>query len=71
MAYYSLFPSKDATLYSHPERKLMNSGKRTLICWIRSKVNYREIDYGLLEIYLVLEYLINLKYKSNINYIIN
>ena len=26
MAYYFLFPEKDATLYSHPDRKLMNTG---------------------------------------------
>ena len=26
MAYYYLFPHKDSTLYSHPDRKDMNSG---------------------------------------------
>ena len=26
MAYYFLFPEKDTTLYSHPDRKTMNSG---------------------------------------------
>ena len=37
MAYYSLFPSKDATLYSHPERKLMNSGRDELLELVKEK----------------------------------
>ena len=26
MAYYFIFPEKDATLYSHPDRTKMNTG---------------------------------------------
>ena len=26
MAYYSIFPEKDTTLYSHPDRKDLNTG---------------------------------------------
>ena len=27
MAYYSIFPEKDTTIYSHPDRIHMNTGK--------------------------------------------
>jgi len=31
MAYYFLFPEKDTTIYSHPDRKKMNAGHDELL----------------------------------------
>ena len=37
MAYYSLFPQKDATMYSHPNRKLMNTGGDEILEVVKEK----------------------------------
>tara|TARA_Y100000593_G_C4317808_1_gene341893 strand:- start:3546 stop:4703 length:1158 start_codon:yes stop_codon:yes gene_type:complete len=37
MAYYSLFPQKDATIYSHPNRKLMNTGGDEILEVVKEK----------------------------------
>ena len=31
MAYYFLFPENDATIYSHPDRSEMNTGKDEIL----------------------------------------
>jgi len=37
MAYYFIFPEKDSTLYSHPDRKTLNTGKDELLELIKEK----------------------------------
>tara|TARA_R110001592_G_scaffold89374_3_gene262888 strand:+ start:3997 stop:5166 length:1170 start_codon:yes stop_codon:yes gene_type:complete len=37
MAYYSIFPEKDTTLYSHPDRKDMNTGKDEILELVEEK----------------------------------
>ena len=37
MAYYFIFPEKDATLYSHPDRTLMNSGHDEILEIVKEK----------------------------------
>ena len=31
MAYYSIFPEKDSTIYSHPDRLTMNTGNDEIL----------------------------------------
>ena len=37
MAYYFLFPEKDATIYSHPDRTNMNTGHDEIIEVVKEK----------------------------------
>ena len=45
MAYYFLFPEKDATLYSHPNRSYMNSGLDEIIEVVKEKGDTNQILY--------------------------
>jgi|TARA_R110000744_G_scaffold38648_6_gene88374 hypothetical protein len=45
MAYYSIFPEKDTTLYSHPDRKNMNTGGDSILELVEEKSNTGEIYY--------------------------
>ena len=37
MAYYFLFPEKDATVYSHPDRKTLNTGHDEILEILKEK----------------------------------
>ena len=37
MAYYSIFPEKDSTIYSHPDRLEMNTGNDEILELIKEK----------------------------------
>lgn len=37
MAYYSIFPEKDSTIYSHPDRSDMNTGKDEILELVKEK----------------------------------
>ena len=39
MAYYSIFPEKDTTIYSHPDRKNMNTGKDEILELVEEKLS--------------------------------
>ena len=39
MAYYSIFPEKDTTLYSHPNRSTMNAGNDEILELVKEKGN--------------------------------
>ena len=39
MAYYSIFPEKDTTIYSHPDRKTMNSGHDEILELVKERGN--------------------------------
>ena len=43
MAYYFLFPEKDATIYSHPDRINMNSGKDEILEVVKEKGTTNEV----------------------------
>jgi len=45
MAYYFLFPEKDTTIYSHPDRNDMNSGLDEIIEVVKEKGTTNEILY--------------------------
>ena len=45
MAYYSIFPEKDTTLYSHPDRINMNTGKDEALELVEEKATTGEIYY--------------------------
>ena len=45
MAYYSIFPEKDTTLYSHPDRINMNTGKDEILELVEEKATTGEIYY--------------------------
>ena len=45
MAYYSIFPEKDATLYSHPDRLTMNTGNDEILELVKEKGTNNEIYY--------------------------
>ena len=45
MAYYSIFPEKDTTIYSHPDRKDMNSGKDEILELVEEKISTGETYY--------------------------
>ena len=37
MAYYFIFPEKDATIYSHPDRTKMNTGNDEILEIVKEK----------------------------------
>ena len=37
MAYYFIFPEKDTTLYSHPDRSTMNAGSDEILELVKEK----------------------------------
>lgn len=45
MAYYSIFPEKDATIYSHPDRINMNTGRDEILELVEEKSSTGEIYY--------------------------
>ena len=45
MAYYSIFPEKDTTIYSHPDRIHMNTGKDEILELVEEKATTGEIYY--------------------------
>ncbi len=45
MAYYSIFPEKDATIYSHPDRINMNTGRDEILELVEEKATTGEIYY--------------------------
>ena len=45
MAYYSIFPEKDTTIYSHPDRINMNTGRDEILELVEEKSTTGEIYY--------------------------
>lgn len=45
MAYYSIFPEKDATIYSHPDRININTGRDEILELVEEKSTTGEIYY--------------------------
>ena len=45
MAYYSIFPEKDATIYSHPDRIGLNTGRDEILELLEEKDSGKEIYY--------------------------
>ena len=45
MAYYSIFPEKDATIYSHPDRIGLNTGRDEILELLEEKDSAKEIYY--------------------------
>ena len=45
MAYYSIFPEKDATIYSHPDRLGLNTGKDEILELLEEKDSSKEVYY--------------------------
>ena len=45
MAYYSIFPEKDSTLYSHPDRDTMNTGHDEILELVKEKGSNNSIYY--------------------------
>ena len=45
MAYYSIFPEKDATIYSHPNRTGLNTGRDEILELLEEKDSNKEIYY--------------------------
>jgi len=45
MAYYSIFPEKDTTIYSHPDRKDMNTGKDEILELVEEKKSVGDVYY--------------------------
>ena len=45
MAYYSIFPEKDATIYSHPNRTGLNTGRDEVLELLEEKDSNKEIYY--------------------------
>ena len=45
MAYYSIFPEKDATLYSHPDRLTMNTGHDEILEIVKEKGTNNSLYY--------------------------
>ena len=37
MAYYSIFPEKDSTIYSHPDREKLNTGGDEILEVVKEK----------------------------------
>ena len=46
MAYYSIFPEKDTTIYSHPDRIHMNTGRDEILELVEEKATTGEIYYA-------------------------
>ena len=45
MAYYSIFPEKDATIYSNPDRDLLNTGNDEILELVKEKGTNNNIYY--------------------------
>jgi hypothetical protein len=45
MAYYSIFPEKDATIYSHPDRTGLNTGRDEILELLEEKDKAKEVYY--------------------------
>ena len=45
MAYYSLFPELDATIYSHPNRLYMNTGRDEILELVQERGNTNQRHY--------------------------
>jgi hypothetical protein len=45
MAYYFIYPEKDTTLYSHPDRTKMNSGNDEILEIVKEKGSSDSIYY--------------------------
>tara|TARA_R110002049_G_C9144304_1_gene559856 strand:+ start:56 stop:1186 length:1131 start_codon:yes stop_codon:yes gene_type:complete len=45
MAYYSIFPEKDTTIYSNPDRDLLNTGNDEILELVKEKGNNNNIYY--------------------------
>ena len=45
MAYYSIFPEKDTTIYSHPDRTDMNTGKDELLELVEEKKSIGDVYF--------------------------
>ena len=45
MAYYFIFPEKDSTLYSHPDRDTMNTGKDEILELVKERGSNNAIYY--------------------------
>ena len=45
MTYYSIFPEKDATIYSHPDRIGLNTGRDEILELLEEKDSNKEIYY--------------------------
>ena len=45
MAYYSIFPEKDTTLYSHPDRTILNSGHDEILEIVKEKGKSDQVYY--------------------------
>ena len=45
MAYYSIFPEKDTTLYSHPDRTLLNTGHDEILEVVKEKGQSDQVYY--------------------------
>ena len=39
MAYYFIFPEKDSTLYSHPDRDSLNTGQDEILELVKEKIS--------------------------------
>ena len=46
MAYYSIFPEKDTTIYSHPDRINMNAGRDEILELVEEKATTGDIYYA-------------------------
>ena len=46
MAYYSIFPEKDTTIYSHPDRINMNTGRDKILELVEEKATTGEVYYA-------------------------
>ena len=45
MAYYSIFPQKDSTIYSHPDRLEMNTGNDEILELVKEKGSNNSLYY--------------------------
>ena len=45
MAYYSIYPQKDTTIYSHPDRQYMNTGHDEILELAKEKGSSDQILY--------------------------
>ena len=45
MAYYSIFPEKDATIYSNPDRDTLNTGNDEILELVKEKGDNNNIYY--------------------------
>ena len=46
MAYYSIFPEKDTTIYSHPDRIHMNTGRDEILELVEEKATTGETYFS-------------------------